>query len=299
MQEVTRGGRAALVVVYRDVTNELVDPPDPLVDIIDSANVVVVAGVEPVRSSLGLYDYPAGGYLVPTDADLGAWTARWTGTVDGSPVTLIDDFEVVAALTPAPTGSYVTVEEVRALKDMGDEGKYSDEDIDTAITWFETRFENHVGMAFVPRTATERLSGNCSTLRVNRWPVRSITAVRSYTSPTVNAAFTGDELADLLIDPTGTVQRYSTGYWPADVEVDYVHGQDEPPADIKDVALVAIREKLVEDITGARGNRQFAVATQDGIVRSSTPGKDRPFGVPVVDAVANDYRDRYWVPAVA
>ncbi len=194
---------------------------------------------------------------------------------------------------------YVTVEEVRALKDMADEGKYPDADIDAAIHWFETRFENHVGMAFVPRTATERRPGPCSTLWLRHWPVRSVTAVRSYTSPTVNVAFTGDELADLLVDPTGTVQRYSAGYWPADVEVDYIHGQEEPPADIKDAALVAVREKLLEDYSGARGNRQFAVATQDGIVRSSTPGTDRPFGIPVVDSVANDYRSRYRVPATA
>ena len=195
--------------------------------------------------------------------------------------------------------AYVSIEEVRTLKDMADEGKYPDVDIDAAIAWFETRFENHVGMAFVPRTATERLSGRCSTLMLRHWPVRSITAVRSYTTPTVNVAFTVDELADLLFDPTGTVQRYSYGYWPHDVEVDYVHGQAEPPADVRDAALVAVREKLLEDISGARGNRQFAVATQDGIVRSSTPGDDRPFGIPSVDVVAQAYRSRYRVPAMA
>lgn len=101
MQEVTRGARCPLDAVYRNAANDLVDPPDPLVDILD-ANSVVVDNAVPVRESLGHWNYPGGGYLVGAGATLGVWTARWTGTVDGDLLTAIDEFEVVAALTPTP-----------------------------------------------------------------------------------------------------------------------------------------------------------------------------------------------------
>ncbi len=222
---------------------------------------------------------------------LGTWSYTFTGT-GAVAATSSGSFDV------GPT--YVTIAQVRALRDMADQGRYPDDDINAATVWFEERFEGHVGVAFLPRSATERLRGNRQTLRLLRWPVRSVVAVRSYTSPTASTAFTVEELADILIEPTGAVRRYAGGYWPADVGIDYSHCMlAAPPADVVDVALVAIREKLLEDFAGARGNRQFAVSTQDGIVRSSTPGTDRPFGIPSVDAVANDYRARYWVPAVA
>lgn len=301
MQEVVRGATVALDAVYRDASDNLVDPVTPLVDILDPANVVIVADAVPVRSSLGLYDYPAGGYLVPTNADFGVWTARWTGTVDGDLIEALDEFEVVAALTSSSSVTYVTVDEVRALPGMADDGKYPDTDVEAAIAWFETKFEGYVGVAFVRREATERLAGGCTSIWLNHWPVRSVTAVRSFTSPTANTAFTVDEVADLLIDDTGAVRRYAAGYWPADVELDYTHWLTATaPADVKDAALVAVSEKLTEDANrGARANRQFAVATQEGIVRSSMPGDGRPFGIPVVDQVANDYRNRYRAPAMA
>lgn len=105
MQEVTPGSRLALDAVYRDADDELVDPTTPLVDILDPTNSVVANDTVPVRSSLGLYDYPAAGYLVPVDAALGVWTARWTGTVDGDLLEALDQFEVVAAVVVDPDES--------------------------------------------------------------------------------------------------------------------------------------------------------------------------------------------------
>ncbi len=198
-------------------------------------------------------------------------------------------------ILPDDTDHYVTLAEIRALPNLSSATQFTDDELALAREWFETKFEEHVTMAFLPRTATERLSGHCSTLRLNHWPVRSVTAVRSYTSPTASTAFTGDELADLLINPTGTIQRYSTGYWPADVEVDYIHGQEVPPAEVKDVALVAIRQKLLEDHSGDRGNRQLGVA-QEGVFVRNTQG---PFFNDQVNDVANAYRAKYRLPAMA
>lgn len=233
-------------------------------------------------------------YSLAPHSNLGQLTITWAGTFSGVAQSLTSTVEVVG-------GFYVALAEIRALPGMGDVGKYPTEDLVKARQWFETIFENHVGVAFVPRGATDRRAGRCPTLWLSHWPVRSVSAVRSFTSPTASTAFTVDELADLLVDDTGPVRRYAGGYWPADVEVDYTHWLTATaPSDVKDAALVAVSEKLTEDANrGARANRQFSVATQEGIVRLSTPGDGRPFGIPVVDQVANSYRDRYRVPAMA
>ena len=195
--------------------------------------------------------------------------------------------------------TYVTLAHVRTLPNLADSSVYTDADIAEAMDWFETTFEDYVGMAFVPRTATERLSGRCSTLMLKHWPVRSITAVRSYTTASVYTSFTADELADLLIDPTGSVRRYGLGYWPVDVEVEYVHGQESPPPDVRKAALVAIQEKLMEDNSGRPTDRTYGTATDGVFIRSILPGPDKPFGLASVDEVANRYRAKYKLPAIA
>jgi hypothetical protein len=202
-------------------------------------------------------------------------------------------------LLPETDNAYVTLDEIRALPNLGDDNRFTDDELADAREWFETLFEDYTGMAFVPRLATERLAGRCSTIMLKHWPVRSVAAVRSFTTATVSTAFSVDELADLLIDPTGEIKRYSLGYWPADVELDYVHGQAAPPADVKREAKVAIQEKLMEDNSGRPADRTYGVATDGVFVRSILPGKDKPFGIASVDEVANRYRAKYKLPGFA
>lgn len=202
-------------------------------------------------------------------------------------------------LLPESDTAYVAIDEIRALPNLGDDNRFTDDELADAREWFETIFEDYTGMAFVPRLATERLAGRCSAIMLKHWPVRSVTAVRCFTTVTASTAFTTDELVDLLIDPTGEIRRYSQGYWPADVELDYVHGQLAPPADVKKAALIAIQERLMEDKTGRPADRTYGTATDGVFVRSILPGKDKPFGLAAVDEVANRYRAKYKLPAFA
>jgi len=193
---------------------------------------------------------------------------------------------------------YVTFAELRGLANLGDTS-FTDEELAEAREWFETTFEDFVGMAFVPREATERLETSCrSTIMLRHWPVRSVIAVRSYSTATAYTSFTAAELEDLQVLGTGEIKRYALGPWPADVELDVVHGQAAPEADIRDAALTAIAQKLLDDRSGARANRQFSEATDQGVVRFSMPGDERPFGIPVVDEVANRYRSKYKLPGI-
>lgn len=199
-------------------------------------------------------------------------------------------------LLPEADNAYVSLQALRALPNLA---TFTDDELAQAREWFETTFEDYTGMAFVPRTATERLTAGCSTLWLKHWPVRSIVAVRSYTSPTVYTAFTADELADLQSDDSGGIKRYSLGYWPADVEVEYIHGQEAPPADVRKAALIAIPERLMSDRSGREADRTYGVATDQGFVRNILAGKDRPFGIAAVDEVSNRYRAKYKLPAIA
>jgi len=91
---VGQGGTIRLPGEYRDGAGALVDPVDPLVAITNPSGGVVAGAVVPVRDSLGRYHVD---HVAATDAPIGVWTARWTGTINGVPVTAEDRFEVFAA----------------------------------------------------------------------------------------------------------------------------------------------------------------------------------------------------------
>lgn len=198
-------------------------------------------------------------------------------------------------------GHYVSLQEIRVLPNLGDESRYPDDALADAREWFETMFEDYTGMAFVPRSVTTRFLGTscCQPLFAPHWPVRSVSAVRVFSSASTGSAFTVTELADVLRLDTGMLRRHSMGHWPADVEIDYVHGQAAPTADVKREALVAISEKLMEGTSGRPTDRTYGVATDGVFVRTILPGDDKPFGIASVDEVANRMRRKYRVPAIA
>lgn len=288
-----QGTTATLEGEYRDGSGSFADPTSPLVSILNPLGGLVVTDAVPTRASLGHYSYD---YAIAEDATLGTWIARWKGTLGGILQTADDEFEVTAGAVADP---YVSIDEIRALKNLDDTAKFTDAELRAARSWFEAKFENHVGMAFVPRTATDRLNGTGSTtLRLNHWPVRSVTAVRVFSTSTTSTAYTADELADITEDAPGYLRRWSLGTFAAglqNIEVDYTHGQESTPEDIKDAALVAIREKLLKDHSGDRGNRHLGVA-QEGVFVRNTKG---PFFNDEVNDVADAYRAMYRIPAMA
>lgn len=191
--------------------------------------------------------------------------------------------------------TYVSLAQVRALPGL-DTYVVTDEQITAAVAWFEERFEDYTGLAWAPRASTAKLAGACGTLLLPRYPVISVQSV-TYPAGYGTVAFTATELAEVLpvwadgAENTGELYRSSRAYWPyGPLTVTYTHGRPTTPLDVQDACLVAVQDKVQQDRTNARGNRQFSVATQDGIVRSSTPGKDRPFGIPAVDEVATRRR---------
>lgn len=195
---------------------------------------------------------------------------------------------------------YVTVAELRALPNLADTARFSDAELTAATTWFETTFEGYTGVAWQPRAVTDErhYTRRTGLLILRHLRPRTITAVRSYTAAATSTAYTAGELADLAFDEGGVVRRLgAASSFTSDygmIAVDYTHGYDAPPADVVEAAKTAIRAHLIDDY---QANRQYAVLTEAGIVRTSTPGEGRPFGLPEVDAVAN--RRNHSIPGMA
>lgn len=224
----------------------------------------------------------------------GTWTYVWVGT--GAAADIAPGwFAVSAVATP-----YVTLTELRALPNLADTAKFTNAELAAACDWFETTFEDYTGVAWVPRTVVdERHHGTGGLLILDHLKPRAVTAVRTYSDATTTVAYTAAELADLRLEPSGIIRRNTLGTFTAAyglIAVDYTHGHDSPPADVVEAAKTAIRAHLIDDY---QANRQYAVSTQDGIIRTSTPdaAAGRPFGLPEVDTVAN--RRNHRCPAAA
>lgn len=238
------------------------------------------------KTAVGIYT------LTVTVAAAGTWTYVWTGTGDAADIA--PGFFTVSAVTP----TYVTLTDLRALPNLADTTKFTDTELAAAADWFETLFEDYTGVAWVPRTVTdERHHGTGDLLILDHLRPRTVDAVRAYSTATTSVAYTPAELADLRLEPSGVIRRHTLGSFTSAyglIAVDYTHGHDAPPPDVVEAAKTAIRAHLIDDY---QANRQWAVSTEQGIIRTSQPGPDRPFGLPEVDAVAN--RRSHRCPSVA
>lgn len=221
-------------------------------------------------------------------------TGTWSGSVQSETVyvEIVGDF-------------YVTLAAIRALPNLSDTAKFPNAKLSDARQWFETTFEAATGVAWVPRFARDRVSGDGrGALMLPHWPVRldpltgrpAVYSVRTYSAAATYTSYDSTALADLTLDGSALRRVDGTTFTTGtrNIVVEYEHGFDGPPADVLEAAKVAIRDRLLDQNIG---NRVFGVSTQDGIVRTSTPGPERPFGIPSVDAVvaANNHR----IPGVA
>jgi hypothetical protein len=187
---------------------------------------------------------------------------------------------------------------LRTLHNLADTTKFTNAELAAATDWFETLFEDYTGVAWVPRTAVdERHYGTGGMNILAHPPPPTLSAVRAYSDATTTVYYTAAELADLYLEESGVIRRNTLGWFTSGyglVAVDYTHGYDSPPPDVVEAAKTAIRAHLIDDY---QANRQYAVQSEQGIIRTSQPGPDKPFGLPEVDAVAN--RRNHRCPSVA
>jgi hypothetical protein len=286
---VARGETITLTLTAEPATEGGPTPTlaDVEVDIINPSAVAVVTDAPGVEDSQNEYHYD---YAVAADAPPGDWTAHWTGTVNGTPFTEDETFEVTAGVEE---GHYFTVAEAREFRGgkLSSEAKFPDADIEAARSEVEQYIEQITDRAFVVRTKTVQLDGSggyevvLPDLRVN-----AVTAVTTTDTSGTETVYEAADLADLWVTEYGFIRRKTRGVFPAghgNVEVTYTYGETTP-LPIKRAALILLYNRLLpSDIS----DRAQSFTNESGTLNYSSPNGQRPTGIPEVDAILAKYSD--------
>jgi hypothetical protein len=246
----------------------------------------VTSGTAADAAGTGNYSFTLpGGPTSPTSAtwQLDTLAVSWTGTFGGAVFTALDYVEVVG-------GYLFNLDEARALPPALDTTTYPTATLKTKRIEVEEECERICGRAFVPRFHREALSGrDTDRLGVRHRYLRTLRAV------TVSGvAWSAPDVAAVRISESGMLTRPAGNIWPAgasNVVVEYEHGYDYPPEEIRSAAMKRLRSRLTTTSSGVP-DRAISWNTQDGgTYRISLPSGERT-GIPDVDAAYEGYPRR-------
>jgi hypothetical protein len=173
---------------------------------------------------------------------------------------------------------YMAVADLRALDGLTNSTTFPQEKLEEARQWFEDVAEIFCGFAFVPRFERELLDGDGS---------GTLTLKRAFPRVVLSAKIDGTAQTGLTtwdLYESGRLIR-DAGIFPVgrrNVEVTYEYGRDEPDAEVRQAALMAIRSRLLADRSGIP-ERMTSIVTELGTVVRTAPM--RPTGIPDVDSV--------------
>lgn len=229
--------------------------------------VVVAAAAAAAGADVGEYTYTLSAAVT---ADVELFTLTWTSATLGQRVTQV---EVVG-------GHLVELAELRVDADLMSQSRYPVKRLVAARDAFTRDAERFCGRAFNPTYGkVEGVLGRV--FYTSHSEVRRIlSAGVDGATPTVNPEGWTSSRWGQIISPYG---------WTLTTVVSYEHGLDTTPPDIRDVSVLAIRDRLMRSAAG-RPNRVYAESGDLGTTRYSTPGPTRLTGIPDVDAVFDRYR---------
>jgi hypothetical protein len=278
VDSVLRNTAGTIELKLRDGDGALVDATGSvLVAITDGAGAAVTNGTATkTPATTGTYTFT----VAPTyTAVLDQHTATWTGTVSGQPFTLTTEYEVVGA-------NVFTISDLRAEdKALTDTTRYPAERLREAREAAIERFERAFMRAVRPRGRRATLSGDGSQLLL--LPDTDVTLLRS-----VSEDGTALVVGDLTLDRSIGAVTKASGTWAAGVDnvtVHYEYGVSTAPMDVRDALL----QLAVEYATPATiPHRATGSSTDQGTVRYTLAGRDGPTGIPLVDAVGQEWGHR-------
>ena len=223
-------------------------------------------------------------FTLPAQADLDAFTVDWAGTVGGAPRTERDYIEVCG-------GFLFELAEARAAPPPLDGTKYPTALLEALRVEVEQEAERITRRALVPRFARVAVAGTGSGRLMA--PQGDLRVLRAVTVDGV--AWSADQLAQVGLSESGLLYARS-GWWPApypagrrNIILEYEHGQDMPPYDIRKAGIVRLRTRAgLTDTTVPYRATSFTVP-DGGIYRLATASKERT-GVPEVDAAYLGYQ---------
>lgn len=281
-------GTAGVLEVALSMDGVATDPdasPAPTVTVLDGAGAVLVATTAAaiVGSGSGKLRLT----LTPAQtAQVNDLTAMWTFTVGGAAQAATTYHRIVGDVL-------FTIGEARAFDGgaLASTTGYPDAAILAARDRIAEAFAEICGTAFGARYAREPLDGDGSeSIRVSQGRVLAVRTVRTRSAGTWTA-FTAAELADLIAYPTSLLYRETLGTFPAgrrNVEVEYEHGLQPVPAELRLAALRLLRDQLVKSPLDDRATSQ---AGEFGTFALATAGRNGSyFGLPLVDEVLHRYR---------
>lgn len=216
---VGQGGTITLDAVYSDGTGTAVNPTGPTIEILDPNDVQQLAPTTPDRNpSTGRYEHD---YTLAAGATLGAWTARWSGTINGVVVTGDDTFSVVGAGELEFSGDtldVLTLNEAKTAINLETANTDHDTELEQFITAISRRLDDLCGPVVTRQVANELHDGGVHKFTTRVTPVSSIDTLVEYRSTadtTLTAETNGAKAADnYLLENDGHrvwVRRRRTG----------------------------------------------------------------------------------------
>jgi hypothetical protein len=240
---------------------------------------VVASGAATGPAPVGVYQL-----TVPAQSVVDTLTVDWTGTIPGGgTVTARDIVEVVG-------GFIFGLAEARAVPPVLDSTRYPSAMLARKRISVEQECEEICGQAFVPRFARAAitvggLAGGFSMSNTLTLPNVKVRALRAITVDGANQSITG-----LAVSDSGVI---TGGAWLARVPastaiVEYEHGWEYPPEDLREAAMLRLRSRLNQGDTGVPQRALSFSVADGGVYRLSTPSASRT-GIPDVDGVYERY----------
>lgn len=188
---------------------------------------------------------------------------------------------------------YFTLDELRAVRDMEDETRFSDDRCEAAAAYIVAAIEREVGTSFIGRPVTgEAHSGGTSRVLLDHPFVLSVEQV----------VCNGVTYTTGLTAKTGVLTKLSTSglerfEWPVGIDnvvVDYTKGYStEPPADIKEQAIQGTRSYLLDnDSDAGESDRITSSSTDSGTENYIVAGLEHPTGYPKLDATMLSWKEQ-------
>lgn len=288
-QRVLQGAPATLTVTFADQDGAPVDATGTVTVLVAQADgtVVLPLGSATVHGDTGVYTVAL---TAAQTAQLNLLTATWTDA--GNTRVIVSEHEIVG-------GYFFSLADARTSNDglLEDESTYSDEDILSCRQEVEEEAEVICDVAFVPRYNRVALDGDATTAIVlpdNR--IRTIRSVRIYpvTGGTLFVSFTPTQLAGLAIGDDSTIRRTDFGFFDegrANIIVEYEHGWDLPPSDLRRASLTRLRSRLNYD-KGGINDRATTFTAENGQSYKLATAEAFRTGIPEVDAAYGRYSFR-------
>jgi hypothetical protein len=232
---------------------------------------VVASGSATGPAPVGVYQV-----TVPAQSTVDVLTLDWTGTISGAVVTARDFIEIVG-------GYLFGLAEARAMPPVLSSVKYPTATLAARRISVEQECEEICGQAFVPRFGRARVPAGRATLTLPHINVRALRGV------TINGA--ARSLTGLGVSEAGVITggTWVTGTPDPVIIVEYEHGLDYPPEDLREAAMLRLRSRLSMGDTGVPQRALSFTVGDGGTYRLSVPSARR-VGIPEIDGVYERYQ---------